>query len=74
VIKKRKQAITDEFYDEYVQRVFGIGDGEDEPRFRSLIGEGIAAPPEATGDDIRLFAVELMNRMNFCQNLEGDDH
>ena len=67
VIKERKQAITDEFYDEYVQRVFGVGDGEDEPRSRSLIGEGIVAPPEATSDDIRLFAVELINRLIFAK-------
>ncbi|KYH24015.1 N-6 DNA methylase [Halalkalicoccus paucihalophilus] len=73
VIKERKQAITDEFYDEYVQRVFGIGDGEDEPRSRSLIGEGIVAPPKATGDDIRLFAVELMNRLIFVKFLEDKE-
>ena len=73
VIKKRKQAITDEFYDEYVQRVFGIGEGEDEPRSRSLIGEGIVAPSEATGDDIRLFAVELMNRLIFVKFLEDKE-
>ena len=73
VIKERKQAITDEFYDEYVQRVFGIGDGEDEPRSRSLIGEGIVAPSEATGDDIRLFAVELMNRLIFVKFLEDKE-
>lgn len=73
VIKERKQAVTDEFYDEYVQRVFGIGDGEDEPRSRSLIGQGIVAPPEATGDDIRLFAVELMNRLIFVKFLEDKE-
>lgn len=73
VIKERKQAIIDEFYDEYVQRVFGIGDGEDEPRSRSLIGEGIVAPAEATEDDIRLFAVELMNRLIFVKFLEDKE-
>lgn len=61
VIKERKQAVTDEFYDEYVPRVFGIAGDEDEPWSLSLIGERIIAPPEAAGDDIWLFAVGLMN-------------
>lgn len=69
VIKEKKQAITDEFYDDYVRLVFGIGEGE-EPRARSLIGEGIVAPERATGDDVRLFAVELMNRLVFIKFLE----
>lgn len=75
VIKETKQAITDEFYDDYVRLVFGIGTGigageGEEPRARSLIGEGIIAPTEATGDDVRLFAVELMNRLVFIKFLE----
>jgi hypothetical protein len=71
VIKEAKQAITDDFYDDYVRLVFGIGAGEgDEPRARSLIGEGIVAPEGATGDDVRLFAVELMNRLVFIKFLE----
>ena len=69
VIKEAKQAITDEFYDDYVRLVFGIGAGE-KPRARSLIGEGIVAPDTATGDDVRLFAVELMNRLVFIKFLE----
>ncbi|MCH7660391.1 MAG: hypothetical protein IH933_07315, partial [Euryarchaeota archaeon] len=73
VIKETKQAITDEFYDDYARLVFGIGIGAgegEEPRARSLIGEGIVAPTEATGDDVRLFAVELMNRLVFIKFLE----
>ncbi len=35
-----------------------------------MIGEGIVVPDTATGDDVRLFAVELMNRLVFIKFLE----
>ncbi|QCJ47241.1 Eco57I restriction-modification methylase domain-containing protein [Haloprofundus sp. MHR1] len=70
VIKAKKQEITDEFYDDYVRLVFGYREGEDEPAARSLIGDGIDAPEDATGDDIRLFSVGLMNRLIFIKFLE----
>jgi hypothetical protein len=73
VIKETKSEITDEFYDEYVRRVFGVLDEsepEDERTEFSLVGDGIDAPEAATGDDVRLFAVELMNRLIFTKFLE----
>jgi hypothetical protein len=72
VIKETKSEITDEFYDEYVRRVFGVFDEsvEDERTEFSLVGDGIDAPAAATGDDLRLFAVELMNRLIFTKFLE----
>jgi hypothetical protein len=70
VIRETKEAITDEFYDHYVQLVFGIVEGEDERADRSLIGEGVVAPDEADGDDVRLFAVGLMDRLIFVKFLE----
>lgn len=70
VIKARKDAITDEFYDDYVRLVFGFREDEGEPAARSLIGDGIEAPEDASGDDVRLFAVELMNRLIFIKFLE----
>lgn len=70
VIKRKKQEITDEFYDDYVRLVFGIADDDEERRERSLVGEGVIAPDSATGDDRRLFAVELMNRLIFIKFLE----
>lgn len=74
VIKETKSAITEEFYDEYVRRVFGVvEESEDERTAFSLVGDGIIAPEAATGDDIRLFAVELMNRLIFIKFLE-DKH
>lgn len=79
VIKETKSAITDAFYDEYVRRVFGVldesaseGDKDGRTDF-SLVGDGIIAPEAATGDDIRLFSVELMNRLIFIKFLE-DKH
>jgi hypothetical protein len=74
VIEETKSAITDEFYDEYVRRVFGvIEESEDDRTAFSLVGDGIVAPEAATGDDIRLFAVETMNRLIFIKFLE-DKH
>lgn len=73
VIKQKKAEITDEFYDEYVQYVFGIRPDGEERTTRSLAGEGVIPPEEATGDDVRLFAVELMNRLVFLKFLE-DKH
>jgi type I restriction-modification system DNA methylase subunit len=75
VIKETKSEITDEFYAEYVRRVFGVLDDADDEQDAersdfSLVGNGIDAPAAATGDDIRLFAVELMNRLIFTKFLE----
>ncbi|MFB6234917.1 MAG: Eco57I restriction-modification methylase domain-containing protein [Halopenitus sp.] len=70
VIKRKQEEITDEFYDDYIQVVFGVEDGSEDRRARSLIGEGIVPPNEADGDDIRLFAVDLMNRLIFVKFLE----
>lgn len=70
VIKERKQAITDEFYDDYVRLVFGVVEDKEERTARSLIGDGVVAPDNATGDDVRLFAVKLMNRLIFIKFLE----
>ncbi|WP_128477132.1 Eco57I restriction-modification methylase domain-containing protein [Halorussus pelagicus] len=70
VIKETKAEITDEFYDEYVQYVFGIRPDGEERTTRSLVGDGVIAPEAATGDDVRLFAVGLMNRLVFLKFLE----
>ena len=70
VIKRQQEKITDEFYEDYIQIVFGVEEGSDERRARSLIGEGVVPPDEANGDDVRLFAVELMNRLIFVKFLE----
>jgi len=69
--KEKQEAITDEFYDDYVRLVFGIGAEDDEERrSRSLVGGGIMPPEQASGDDVRLFSVHLMNRLIFVKFLE----
>ncbi|SFJ73714.1 hypothetical protein SAMN05443661_1697 [Natronobacterium gregoryi] len=72
VIRQKQEEITDEFYDDYIQYVFGIIDDSEETQ-RSLIHDGVVAPSGATGDDTRLFSVELMNRLIFIKFLE-DKH
>ena len=69
VLKETKEEITDEFYDDYIQYVFGIVSDEEETA-RSLVGDGVVVPKGATGDEARLFAVELMNRLIFIKFLE----
>jgi len=74
VIKQKEEEITDDFYDDYIETVFGVTDDDDGDRSaRSLVGEGIVAPDAADGDDVRLFAVDLMNRLIFIKFLE-DKH
>ncbi|ELY49838.1 Eco57I restriction-modification methylase domain-containing protein [Natronorubrum bangense] len=70
VIKRKQKEITGEFYDDYIKYVFGVAEGEEERRARSLVGDGVDAPPDATGDDTRLFSVDLMNRLIFIKFLE----
>lgn len=70
VIKRKQKAVTEEFYDDYLKYVFGVVEGEDERRARSLVGDGVIPPDNATGDDTRLFSVELMNRLIFIKFLE----
>ena len=69
VLKQKREEITEEFYDDYIQYVFGIV-SDDEETARSLVGNGIVAPDGATEEQARLFAVELMNRLIFIKFLE----
>lgn len=71
IIKRRQEEITDEFYDDYIRIVFGVTEPDEPVRTaRSLVGDGIIAPGEADGKDVRLFAVDLMNRLIFIKFLE----
>lgn len=69
VIRRKKKQVTDEFYRDYIRLVFGTIE-EDETTARSLVGDGVKAPEHATSDDVRLFAVGLMNRLIFVKFLE----
>jgi type I restriction-modification system DNA methylase subunit len=69
VIRRKQKEITDEFYDDYIQYVFGVvNESEETPR--SLTHEGVISPSGAKADDTRLFSVELMNRLIFIKFLE----
>lgn len=70
IIRATQEEITDKFYDEYIRIVFGVRRGVDDRSPRSLVGDGIIAPNEATAEDTRLFAVKLMNRLVFVKFLE----
>lgn len=70
IIKEKQEEITEEFYNDYISTVFGVVEDKDERRARSLIGEGVIAPESASGEDVRLFAVDLMNRLIFIKFLE----
>lgn len=48
-------------------RLLDIGVGEIANVLLCITNHGIVAPPETTGDDIRLFAVELMNRLIYIK-------
>lgn len=71
VIRKKKKAVAEAFYDEYIEVVFGITDegsaGRDTDR--CLVGDGIEAPTDSEADK-RVFAVQLMNRLIFVKFLE----
>ena len=69
VIRERQEEITDDFYDAYIRTVFGVREDDDRSP-RSLVGDGVVAPDEATGEDTRLFAVKTMNRLIFVKFLE----
>ena len=72
LIQERKRKITEDFYEEYIELVFGITDEETDGRDTDncLVGNGVEAPPTASEDDRRLFSVELMNRLMFIEFLE----
>jgi len=72
IIKETQQSITDDFYESYIEAVFGVREGGERSE-RSLIGDGVIPPEEATGDQRRMFAVKVMNRLIFIKFLE-DKH
>jgi len=75
VIKQKKKDITEDFYEEYIELVFGITDEDSEGRDTEacLVGYGVTAPDGADEEDRRLFSVELMNRLMFIKFLEDSE-
>lgn len=72
VIRRKRSQVTDDFYQKYVRLVFGSTE-EGEFSGRSLVGNGIIQPDNADDDDVRLFAVGLMNRLIFVKFLEDKE-
>lgn len=70
IIRETQEEISEEFYDEYIRIVFGVRESGDNRSPRSLVGDGVIPPEEASGEDTRLFAVKLMNRLIFVKFLE----
>ena len=71
VIKCKREAITDSFYDDYIRIVFGVEEAADDRRARSLIGEGIVSLAEADERDFDVRGsvlesiVSLLERYDF---------
>jgi len=72
IIRRKKEEISDTFYKQYIELVFGIRDEDTDGRDtdRCLVGDGIDAPPGTSVEKRRLFSVKLMNRLIFIQFLE----
>lgn len=80
IIRKKKQEISEAFYEEYIELVFGIIDEDSDGRDtdRCLVGDGIEEPTalahEYSDGEVeeqrRLFAVQLMNRLIFIKFVE----
>lgn len=75
LIKETKRKITEDFYEEYIELVFGITDEESSGRDTDncLVGNGVEVPHRASEEDRRLFSVELMNRLMFIKFLEDSE-
>lgn len=68
IIRNRRKRDIEEFYDLYIELLFG--EGEDYSYDTHLMAD-IVSPPEATEQEERQFAVTLMNRLLFIKILEG---
>lgn len=64
-VDEAKRAVAEEFYGTYAGLV--LGDDDAPP----LLEEGILPPENATGNDVRLFALRLVNRLLAVKCLEG---
>jgi len=70
IIRSKKKAGIEEFYDLYVELLFGEGSGS--YSYDTTLLADIQAPEDATETDKRKFAIKLVNRLLFVKFLEGD--
>jgi type I restriction-modification system DNA methylase subunit len=69
-IRDKKKAGIEEFYDLYVQLLFGEGSRDYD--YDTTLIDTIQAPNEATNTDKRKFAIKLVNRLLFVRFLEDN--
>jgi type I restriction-modification system DNA methylase subunit len=70
-IRHRKQAGIEEFYDLYIQLLFG--EGSRNYNYETTLIDTIKAPDNASEADKRKFAIKLVNRLLFVKFLEDNE-
>ena len=70
-IRKKKQAGIEEFYNLYVQILFGEGSGSFD--YDTTLINSIEGPDSASEADKRKFAIRLVNRLLFVKFLEDNE-
>jgi type I restriction-modification system DNA methylase subunit len=70
-IRKKKQAGIEEFYNLYVQILFGEGSGSFD--YDTTLIDSIEGPDSASEGDKRKFAIRLVNRLLFVKFLEDNE-
>ena len=70
-IRKKKQAGIEEFYNLYVQILFGEGSGSFD--YDTTLIDSIEGPDSASEADKRKFAIRLVNRLLFVKFLEDNE-
>ncbi|MFB6199537.1 MAG: Eco57I restriction-modification methylase domain-containing protein [Candidatus Nanohaloarchaea archaeon] len=67
-LKKQKKEDVEDFYDLYIELLFGQGQRDYE--YETNLIESISTPDEATDKEERIFAITLINRLLFIKFLE----
>lgn len=67
-IREQKQAGIEEFYDLYVELLFGEGSGRYD--YETTLLDDVDRPDDVSHTDVRRFAIKLVNRLLFVKFLE----
>jgi type I restriction-modification system DNA methylase subunit len=71
ILRRQKKQGVEEFYDLYVELLFGEGTGDHS--YETTLIDDIQAPTGSTETDRRKFAIKLVNRLLFVKFLEDRD-
>lgn len=71
ILRQEKKEGIEEFYDLYVELLFGEGTGDHD--YDTTLIDDIQSPGDATTTDRRKFAIKLVNRLLFVKFLEDRD-